>query len=159
MIFGIVFFVLILFSIAVYIYSCWALYSLSKRMGYKIPWLSWIPIANYFVLPALARMHWWPIAVFFGGYLFYIIAYTFYIVSFNLIMNAAVPIWMMVVGIGSLVVYLSCAILFYVYSVIWMYKICELRNRQGWWAILTIVPIFGWIWLFVLLGILAWSKN
>lgn len=40
-----------------------------------------------------------------------------------------------------------------------LWKICEVRRRPGWWAVLTIIPGVGPIWYLVLLGILAWSKK
>ena len=38
---------------------------------------------------------------------------------------------------------------------IWLWwKIAEARNRPGWWGILMLVPIVGW----VLMGMLAWGE-
>ena len=38
---------------------------------------------------------------------------------------------------------------------IWLWwKIAEARNRPGWWGILMLIPIVGWI----LMGILAWGE-
>ena len=53
-----VFVFLFLLFIAVYIYYCWVWFTLSKKLGYKDAWLAWIPIANLFLLPILAKQHW-----------------------------------------------------------------------------------------------------
>jgi len=42
----------------VYIYSALALSTLAKKMGYKKPWLAWIPIVNLFLFPILAGRKW-----------------------------------------------------------------------------------------------------
>lgn len=43
-------------------------------------------------------------------------------------------------------------------TIVILYKICEARKRPGWWALLTLIPFFGVIWYFILMGILAWGK-
>jgi hypothetical protein len=48
---------------------------------------------------------------------------------------------------------------FVVYVIIWQWKICEARNRPGWWVILQFVPFIGGIWTLVMWGILAWSEE
>ncbi len=45
-----------------------------------------------------------------------------------------------------------------VYMIIWTWKICEARNKPGWWSIIQIIPFIGGIWTFVMWGILAWGK-
>lgn len=40
-----------------------------------------------------------------------------------------------------------------------LWKICEVRHRPGWWAVLIVIPGIGPLWYLVLLGILAWSKK
>ena len=46
----------------------------------------------------------------------------------------------------------------YVLSIIATWRICEARQRPGWWAVLTVIPILGWMWLVVLWGILAFGE-
>lgn len=46
-----------------------------------------------------------------------------------------------------------------VFTIIWQWKICEARNKPGWWAIILIVPLVGSIWGLIMWGILAWSKQ
>lgn len=45
-----------------------------------------------------------------------------------------------------------------VFVMIWLWKICETRGKPGWWAILTIIPFVGGIWMLIMLGILAWGE-
>ena len=46
-----------------------------------------------------------------------------------------------------------------VFMTIWVWRICEARGKPGWWAVLAVIPIIGWVWSFVMWGILAWSKD
>jgi len=46
-------------------------------------------------------------------------------------------------------------IVFYVYVFIWLWKLYEAVKRPGWWALLWLLPIVGW----VMIGIAAWSKD
>lgn len=50
----IVFFV----AIAGYVYGALVWMTIAKKLGYDKPWLAWIPIANLFLLPILAKKHW-----------------------------------------------------------------------------------------------------
>jgi len=45
-----------------------------------------------------------------------------------------------------------------VFVVIWLWKICEARGKPGWWAVLTIIPFVGSIWMLIMMGILAWGE-
>lgn len=47
--------VAVLASIAFYVYLAMAWQTIAKKLGYKKAWLAWIPIANFFLLPILAR--------------------------------------------------------------------------------------------------------
>ena len=48
----------ILFLIAIYVYTSWAWYTIAKKLKYKNSWLAWIPVANLFLLPILAKWDW-----------------------------------------------------------------------------------------------------
>jgi len=48
----------LLFLLGIYIYFCFAMQDLSKKLKYKKSWLAWIPIANLFLLPILAKWKW-----------------------------------------------------------------------------------------------------
>lgn len=69
--------------------------------------------------------------------------------------------WPMLLVIGTIIPYISIpsSIVLFIFCIIWLYKICEARKRPGWWAIITIIPIVGWIWSLILWGILAWGKK
>ena len=45
------------------------------------------------------------------------------------------------------------------FSTYWMWHICELRGKPGYWAVLIFIPVVGWVWYFVYLGILAWGND
>lgn len=45
-----------------------------------------------------------------------------------------------------------------VFVIMWLWKICEARGKPGWWAILTIIPFAGSIWMLIMIGILAWGE-
>jgi hypothetical protein len=49
-------------------------------------------------------------------------------------------------------------IVFTVFMVIWQWKICEARNRPGWWVLLQFIPFFGSLWYLIMWGILAWGE-
>ena len=44
-----------------------------------------------------------------------------------------------------------------VLAVIWLWKICEARGKEGWFSLLTLIPFLGGIWSLVLWGLLAWD--
>ena len=47
------------------------------------------------------------------------------------------------------------AIAFLGITIWWFWRICEVRNRPGWWALLLLVPVVN----LVIPGILAWKDN
>ncbi len=63
-----------------------------------------------------------------------------------LILGAYIPFIGLVFGIAISVL-----------SIISYWKICEKRNFPGWTTLLILVPILGFIWMLILLGILAWK--
>ncbi|MGN1016526.1 MAG: hypothetical protein ACI4PL_05980 [Faecousia sp.] len=44
-------------QVAVYVFSCLALYTIAKRRGLNNPWLSWIPVANVWILGSIADQY------------------------------------------------------------------------------------------------------
>ncbi len=48
----------VLILLILYFYVAFAWYTIGKKLGYKKSWLAWIPIANLFLLPILAKKHW-----------------------------------------------------------------------------------------------------
>lgn len=50
--------ILVFFMLVLYIYTAWAWMSTAKKLKYKKAWLAWIPIANLFLIPILAKKKW-----------------------------------------------------------------------------------------------------
>jgi len=48
----------VIVGIALYIYTAFAMMVIAQKLNYDKAWLAWIPIANYFLLPILAKKHW-----------------------------------------------------------------------------------------------------
>ena len=61
----------------------------------------------------------------------------------------------MIIPIINILAMVAFAVFFY----IWLWKICEARGKPGWWALLTLIPVFGIIWYLIMFGILAWGKD
>ncbi len=55
---GVMIGVFVLFAIAGYIYTALVWMTIAKKLGYDKPWLAWIPIANFFLLPILVGKKW-----------------------------------------------------------------------------------------------------
>lgn len=68
------------------------------------------------------------------------------------------PILLLLLGflpaIGSI-----ASIVFIVFYFIWMWKTFEAVGKPGWWILLVLIPILGWVLYFVFLGIAAWSDD
>lgn len=119
--------VFIVIAVIIYVYSALALMSIANKTKTKPAYLAWIPIANYYLMSKIAKMHWWPILL---------------IVGF----------WIPFIGWVA-------TIMFWIFTVIWTYKIFEAVKRPGWWALFMIIPFIGWIIYLILLGVAAWSKK
>lgn len=67
--------------------------------------------------------------------------------------------WMLLL-IGMLIPFINFlfAIALMILMIFAQYKVCEARQKPGWWAILTVVPVIGGVWSFIMWGILAWGK-
>jgi len=49
---------IVLFGVVLYIYFALTLSTIAKKLGYENHWLAWIPVANMFLYPILAKKHW-----------------------------------------------------------------------------------------------------
>lgn len=140
--------VAIIFAVISYIYSAITLMKIAKRLGTEPAWLAWVPIGNLYLTSKMAGMHWWPILMIIPYVLFLILGSVFSVFlnlpAITILLNLLANGVQLVLGI---------------FVMIWYWKICEARNRPGWWVLLGLIPLFGWIWLFILLGILAWGKD
>ena len=123
--------VLFLLMVGIYIYGSCAYMSIAKKAKDDQPWLAWIPIVGKPLLTArIAKMPWWPL-LFLLGYFFY-----------------AVPFIGPVIGYASLIT-------FTVFFMIWRWKTYEKIGHPGWYSLLFLVPLVGYVFL----GIVAWSKE
>jgi len=48
----------IIVAIALYVYTAFVWMTIAKKLKYKKSWLAWIPIANMFLIPILAKKDW-----------------------------------------------------------------------------------------------------
>ena len=63
--------------------------------------------------------------------------------------------WLLIIGTFIPVIGSLASIAFLVFVIIWHWKMFEAIRRPGWWAILLLLPIVGWI----MVGIAAWSND
>jgi len=124
-------------SLLLYIYSSLAIMAIAKRTDTPNPWLAWIPYANLYLVAEIAQNPWWPIL---------------------LVLVPAIAGFLQGGIIISIISALSM-ITFVIFNIIWWWRICEKRNKPGWWVLIGLIPILGWIWGLILIGILAWGKD
>ena len=67
--------------------------------------------------------------------------------------------WLLLIGFWIPFLNIALIIAFAVFSIIWMWKTYEAVGRPGWWAIMPIIPIVGWILNLVFIGIAAWGNS
>ncbi len=48
----------VILSIALYVYYAFVWMTIAKKLKYKKAWLAWIPVANLFLIPILAKKDW-----------------------------------------------------------------------------------------------------
>ena len=63
--------------------------------------------------------------------------------------------WLLLIGYFIPFIGIITGIIFLVYVIIWHWKLFEAIGKEGWWAILLIIPIVN----LVMIGIAAWSKK
>ncbi len=126
---------LIILEIAIYIYSSFAFMAIGKKAGHPKPGIAWIPIIGKPLLTAkIAKMSWWPILLLLGYFFTYIPVFGVYIT------------YAFFIG-------------FSIFSIIWMWKTYEAVGKPGWWSLMVLVPVAGFLMYFILIGVAAWSKE
>lgn len=65
---------------------------------------------------------------------------------------------LLLIGLIIPVVGFIAMIGFVVFVFIWQWKICEARGKPGWWVLLQLIPIVGFVWSIIMWGILAWGE-
>jgi hypothetical protein len=135
-------FLIIIFLIIFYVYYSLVLQTISKKLNYSKPWLAWIPLANLFLYPILAKRSW---------------LYGFvYIIPF-----AFIPFISYISENLLLIPYLLIILIISYYNVSWTWKIFNRRKYPGWLSLsqLFIFLGFGFILYLVILGIVAWKNK
>jgi len=112
---------MVIFGIALYIYTALAWYTIAKKQKYKYPWLAWIPIANISLILQMGGFHW---------------AWVFLIL---------IPIlgW----------------IALFVITIIAKWRIFEKGKYPGWFSLAPIIPKVGGLLNLIAIGLLAWRKS
>lgn len=57
----------IIIFLIIYVYMALAYIALAKKTQTTPAWLAWVPIANFYLVSKMARMHWWPILLLIAG--------------------------------------------------------------------------------------------
>ncbi len=126
-----IFISMIFIWIAIYVYMGFAYQSIAKKVKIKSPGLAWIPCIGPLIIAYKAsNMKSWP---------WWLLA----------------SIILMPIPILGIVIVMIALFIFYIYSVIWHWKMFKKVGKPGWWAILSIISPLNLIFI----GIAAWSKK
>ncbi len=135
------FFTALMIILIVFLYKAFALYTIAKKLNSKYAFLAWIPVAQFFIYPILAKERWeWgfiallPIVLPLLFLPFAIIPFVNYFL-----------IILITVGVLTL-------ILFRTY---WIWKIFERRHYHGALSLITLINL-GCL---IILGIVAWKDR
>ena len=120
-----------------YVYSGLTLMAIAKRTNTEHAWFAWIPFLNIYLVSQVAREAGWPV----------------------LLVLVPVILVLFPQNTFTLMVYIVSIVTFVVFNFFWWWKVCRIRGKPGWWILLTIIPILGWIWGLIMMGILAWGKG
>lgn len=119
---------LVIFAL-IWVYMSFAYTAIGRKAKLSYPGLAWIPgIGPTITAFRASGMHWWP----------------------WLLLVTVLVSWIPVISI----IYMLAILLFAVYSIVWHWKMFEVIDKPGWWAILMIIPVVN----LVMIGIAAWSK-
>jgi len=121
----------ILVFLAMYVFLSLTFSSMGKKANLNHPNLAWVPGFGPFIVAFQASgMSWWP----------------------WLLLIAYIPIFIEILAIQ--IISAIALIVFFIYSIVWDWKLLKSINKPGWWAILFLIPIIN----FIFMGIAAWSK-
>lgn len=125
--------VLFILIIAIYVYLGFAFMAIGRRSNVSNLGLSWIPgIGPLIISFKASKMSWWPWLLLLAFPIFLFLPLTF-------------------------VIFFPAMILFLVYMVIWDWKMFEAVSRPGWWTLMRLIPIAGFLVYYILIGIAAWG--
>jgi hypothetical protein len=121
-------------GIAIYIYLSFAFMRISQKANISAPGLAWIPGFGPIIQAfRISGMHWWPWLLLMTGFF------------------GIIPI----VGI---IIYILGIATFFVFTIIWLWKMYEAVDKPGWWSLLGLIPFIGGLIALITIGIAAWSK-
>lgn len=63
--------------------------------------------------------------------------------------------WLLLIGYAIPFIGGVAVLIFYIFAIIWLWKLFEIIKKPGWWAILMLIPVVN----LVILGVAAWSKK
>ena len=92
--------VFLFIGVAIYVYWALVWMTIAKKLNYDKPWLAWIPIANFFLLPILAKKGWtW------GFILLVPIANAVFMIiwTWNIYEQRNYPGWLSLIVLGSFI--------------------------------------------------------
>ncbi len=126
----------LLFIIIHYIITSWAMMVIARKTNTQNSWLAWIPVGNLYLYTQIAKMPAWTIGIPIASGISYFI-------------SNIVSVFSELAGSILTIVFFPLAVASLVWSVMAYWKICEARNRPGWWGILFLIPVVGWIFLYL----------
>jgi len=175
-----------IFTLIVYVYFSLSIMKTAEKLNISDKWkgMAWLPPVVPYLFSQMAKKKWWPAVVFtVAPFVMSIISSVLMVSS---IQSGIASMVMGGSGMGGSIGYLIPQIIsllsvltLIVFTFIWIWKICELRERPGWWAIVTpaafvigltfialkissvamIMIAIGILWQFVLWGVLGWSEK
>lgn len=164
--------VIILISLALYIYLSIAYSKIGEKAKLGSPGIAWSPMGSLVVIFESAKMHWWPFLMLTIGMM----------LSYLMIFLVS-SIAMIYTAYGILVV---ITLIFVIMAIIWHWKTYEAVGKPGWWVLVPVISgalgfvlaivgviietliiaiiggviaALGIIVHFVLIGIAAWSES
>lgn len=129
-----------------YIYISMTYTFIGKRAKAYHYGIAWVPLVGPLLVSSrAAQMDSWPI------WLLFVIALS----SIAELIISFTPLALF----SFALIYLNYAlfITFYVYFIIWTWKMFSAVKRPGWWSLVNILPVLGWAVFLVFLGIAAWG--
>jgi hypothetical protein len=130
--------VILFVSLLVYLYKAYAWYTIAKKLKYDKAWLAWIPIAQFFLFPILAKKNWEWGFIILAPFVFAFIYFIPFIGS----------LFLSIISLGVLAI-----------QVYWTWLIFQRRKYEGCFSLFQIVPFFGDIAHMIVLGFVAWKDK
>lgn len=113
---GAILIVIGIIAIIAYVYQAIVWSTIAKKLKYKKHWLAWIPIANFFLMPILAKKNW---------------TWGFIVIAFFL---TSIPIVGWVLYAVALI-----------FSIYWLTLIFKQRKYSPWLVILLFIPLVNFV--------------